>query len=89
MLKYLKKTAAFGLASVAGAVLALGTLDAKPAKAEGGTLVWSIPAAQSLYDPMQACGWLTKNTTHMIFDGLVELELELKLGLESKVGKGF
>ena len=75
MLKFLNKTAGIGLAVVAGGALALGALNAKPAKAEGGTLVWSIPAAQSLYDPMQACGWLTKNTTHMIFDGLVELEL--------------
>ena len=65
-----------GAATVAGAALALGALDAKPAKTEsGGTLIWSIPAAMSLFDPPQSCGWLTKNATHMIFDGLVELEL--------------
>jgi peptide/nickel transport system substrate-binding protein len=74
MLQYLKKSAAFGLAAIAGAALALGALDAKPAKAEG-TLIWAMPAAMSLFDPLQSCGWLTKNATHMMFDGLVELEL--------------
>ena len=75
MLRSLRTVALAGAATVAGAALALGALDTKSAKAEGGTLVWSIPAAMSLMDPPQSCGWLTKNATHMIFDGLVELEL--------------
>ena len=76
MLRSLRTVALAGAATVAGAALALGALDTKPAKAEsGGTLIWSIPAAMSLFDPPQSCGWLTKNATHMIFDGLVELEL--------------
>ena len=76
MLRSLRTVALAGAATVAGAALVLGALDTKPAKAEGGgTLIWSIPAAMSLFDPPQSCGWLTKNATHMIFDGLVELEL--------------
>ena len=76
MLRSLRTVALAGAATVAGAALALGAFDTKPAKAEsGGTLIWSIPAAMSLFDPPQSCGWLTKNATHMIFDGLVELEL--------------
>ena len=74
MLNYIKKFAVLGAATAAGATIGLGSFDAKPAHA-GGTLVWAIPAAMSLFDPPQSCGWLTKNATHMIFDGLVELEL--------------
>ncbi len=61
-----------GLALAAG--LALGAGTATKAEA-GGTLIWAMPAEMGLYDPHVACGWLTKNVTHMIFDGLVELDL--------------
>jgi len=71
----LRKAAAVGVVMAAGACVGLGAMESKPTRAEGGTLVWSIPAAMSLFDPPQSCGWLTKNATHMIFDGLVELEL--------------
>ena len=74
MWKYIEKAAVMCIAAAVGAAMTFGAAPTKSANADG-TLVWSIPAAQSLLDPMQACGWLTKNTTHMIFDGLVELEL--------------
>ncbi|MDP6818509.1 MAG: ABC transporter substrate-binding protein, partial [Alphaproteobacteria bacterium] len=74
MFKLFLKRAALGAAAVAGLSLAIGAWGTKPANAEG-TLVWAQPAAMSLMDPPQSCGWLTKNATHMIFDGLVELEL--------------
>ena len=61
-----------GLALAAGLAASAGA----PGKAEaGGTLIWAMPAEMGLYDPHVACGWLTKNVTHMIFDGLVELDL--------------
>ena len=74
MWKYIEKAAVMCIVAAVGAAMTFGAAPTKSANADG-TLVWSIPAAQSLLDPMQACGWLTKNTTHMIFDGLVELEL--------------
>ena len=74
MIKGIRKAAVLAVAVATGVSFGLGSLDAKPARAEG-TLVWAIPAAMSLFDPPQSCGWLTKNATHMIFDGLVELEL--------------
>ena len=74
MLGFCLRKVTLGIAVAAGISIALGSYAMKPANA-GGTLVWSIPAAMSLMDPPQSCGWLTKNATHMIFDGLVELEL--------------
>ncbi|MGQ0676682.1 MAG: hypothetical protein ACT4N4_11430, partial [Rhodospirillales bacterium] len=66
-----------GLIGLAGAAaLAFGAGASLPkAASAGGTLIWAMPAEMGLYDPHIACGWLTKNVTHMIFDGLVELDL--------------
>ena len=59
MWKYIEKAAVMCIAAAVGAAMTFGATPTKSANADG-TLIWSIPAAQSLLDPMQACGWLTK-----------------------------
>jgi len=55
--------------------LALASGVATEAKADGGTFVWGISSEMSILDPHVACGWLTTNAIHSIFEGLVMLDL--------------
>lgn len=48
---------------------------ATDAKAEGCTFVWGLLSEMSILDPHVACGWLTTNAIHSIFEGLVMLDL--------------
>lgn len=61
------------IAAALGIWMGLGLTATKPAYAEN-TLIWAIPAAMSLFDPPQSCGWLTMNATNSMFNGLVDLE---------------
>ena len=63
-----------GALAIAGS-LAFAGGAATDAKAEGGTFVWGMSSEMSILDPHVACGWLTTNAIHSIFEGLVMLDL--------------
>ncbi|MDP6843505.1 MAG: ABC transporter substrate-binding protein, partial [Rhodospirillales bacterium] len=63
-----------GAVAIAGS-LAFAGGAATEVKAEGGTFVWGMSSEMSILDPHVACGWLTTNAIHSIFEGLVMLDL--------------
>ncbi len=65
---------ALACVAVAGA-LAFGATASSDASAKGGTFVWGMSSEMSVLDPHVACGWLTTNAIHSIFEGLVMLDL--------------
>jgi len=57
------------------AAAALSLPAAMPAQAEGGTLVWGMPAVETVLDPHVGCGGLTMNVTFQIYENLWEQDL--------------
>jgi len=73
-MKQLKLKRLLGALAIAGS-LAFSGGAATDAKAEGGTFVWGMSSEMSILDPHVACGWLTTNAIHSMFEGLVMLDL--------------
>jgi peptide/nickel transport system substrate-binding protein len=48
---------------------------ASPARADGGTLIWGMPAVETVLDPHVGCGGLTMNMTYQMFENLWEQDL--------------
>ncbi len=55
--------------------LALGVTTAQGVKAEGGTLIWGMPAETDILDPHATGGWLTYDVTYQIFEGFAKEDL--------------
>jgi peptide/nickel transport system substrate-binding protein len=72
--RFLKRA---GLAT-AGAALA-GTLPLRTrlaqAQADGGTLIWGMPAETDILDPHATGGWLTYDVTYQMFEGFAKEDL--------------
>ena len=56
--------------------LALGSAQARDAKADGGRLIWGMPAAETVLDPHVGCGALTMYATYHMFEGLWEQDIK-------------
>ena len=56
--------------------LALGSVQARDAKADGGRLIWGMPAAETVLDPHIGCGALTMYATYHMFEGLWEQDIK-------------
>ena len=64
-----------GLACLALA-LVLGSVQARDATAGGGTLLWGMPAAETVLDPHVGCGALTMYATYHMFEGLWDQDIK-------------